>query len=474
MISNNVTTLCILCIFLSWALPCVEGAENTENIGSIEGAGKREIGPSAEETQSLIFLNQLRADPIWETERILFGAQGGISGMRHLDHEKCRQEMVQLKPVPPLVYNMLLTTSARHHARYMIINNTVNHDERQGHEGFTGVSPAQRIIAVRYPGMPMGENVYRNAVTAWNSHRGFIIDWGPDADGMQSPRGHRLSCMSSYNREIGIASVRFEKKRYFATCHNFGNNRAVPRFIGGVFFRDANANAYYDLGEGVGGIRITADSGEETQTTASGNFTLPMQHRNACSIRVQHDGQTFTWTYSAGNENVWLHAVVPDKGERQKVDALLLAYETSEKMQADILRVWWKTRHLSMSQEHKKRIEEISHKEVVYLQKHQIICMRIYSQGNKKKAAKVISKYARMYKMTVVSAWFRDAERSLDAYCLTKNIIDGIRARRSFRVGTISKRVSKNKRIMKKTKTPLFRNVLESQVLLLKRSLVKR
>ncbi|HWA09516.1 MAG TPA: hypothetical protein VG838_08715 [Opitutaceae bacterium] len=55
----------------------------------------------------------------------------------------------------------------------------------------------------------------------------------------------------------------------------FGNANTV--FITGVAYRDNNSNAFYDAGEGIAGVKITADHGNWYATTStSGGYAIPV------------------------------------------------------------------------------------------------------------------------------------------------------------------------------------------------------
>ena len=56
----------------------------------------------------------------------------------------------------------------------------------------------------------MAENVYVTASAVFYGHAGFEIDWGNDAGGMQTGRGHRVNIHNAALREIGAGLIGLE------------------------------------------------------------------------------------------------------------------------------------------------------------------------------------------------------------------------------------------------------------------------
>jgi hypothetical protein len=190
------------------------------------------LEPTAQEVEMLDLINRFRSDPGREIDRVLLGIEAGVSGMgQKLDVEACSTAVAALPKAPPLVFNLELMQSARGHANYMIQSGLTGHYEQQGQPGFTGENPKERILGAGYKGMALGENAFRDAVSVWNSHRGFIIDWGDGPGGMQDPPGHRLAMISPHYREIGCAFIEFDEGRHGSTVHNFGANRNIERLL---------------------------------------------------------------------------------------------------------------------------------------------------------------------------------------------------------------------------------------------------
>ena len=92
----------------------------------------------------------------------------------------------------------------------------------------------------------------------------------------------------------------------------FGNANTV--FITGVAYQDANANGYYDPGEGLAGVKITLDRGNwHAITSTSGGFAIPVA-ANSGTYTLSANGGPFsgaTATATVGAESVKVDWVLP-------------------------------------------------------------------------------------------------------------------------------------------------------------------
>jgi hypothetical protein len=97
-----------------------------------------------------------------------------------------------------------------------------------------------------------------------------------------SGRGHRMSMMLTYWREVGIGinagtdNGQGNTWDSLYTVQNFGRIANSLPFITGVVYRDTNGNGFYDPGEGIGGIRVDIPGTNFFAiTTASGGYSIP-------------------------------------------------------------------------------------------------------------------------------------------------------------------------------------------------------
>ena len=62
--------------------------------------------------------------------------------------------------------------------------------------------------AAGFTGSDRGENCFAAANNAWQSHVGFLIDFGPGGTGgMQAGRGHRINMASPGSNVVGPGAV---------------------------------------------------------------------------------------------------------------------------------------------------------------------------------------------------------------------------------------------------------------------------
>lgn len=260
-------------------------------------------GPTPEEVLILEYMNRFRADPTVDADRIL---EKGVRA--NLDRDKFRREVVELPPVAPLVFNMNLVEACRKHSQYMIYNQ-MTHVQQEGKQGFVAASFSDRARIAGYPSA-RAENCYRDAPNPWESHVGFVVDYGSDPDGMQNPRGHRLSMVNGAYREVGVSAVPHSGR--MSVTHVFGTRGNVPRLAGGVVYMDLNGNQFYDIGEGVGGVKIeVVGAGVGVRTWPSGAYTLELPSTGEVTLVASRDGMTMRQTFPAGSENIKFDWIIP-------------------------------------------------------------------------------------------------------------------------------------------------------------------
>lgn len=91
--------------------------------------------------------------------------------------------------------NSLLDTAAQNHTDYLILNNTLGHNEVENNPGFTGVSPGDRITAAGYIWTSYSENISAGDNDIYES-----------IDGLISAIYHRFGFLGFNHNEIGIGS----------------------------------------------------------------------------------------------------------------------------------------------------------------------------------------------------------------------------------------------------------------------------
>ncbi len=237
--------------------------------------------PTDEETYVLELINRARANP--EKEGIFLTNTGVANVEQAISYFKVNKEIVKsdfktYTKTFPLAFNKYLNAAAK------LTSEMQRDNDVQAHE-INGIDPGDRMTQSGYKWRGYGENIYAYSEDALYSHAGFNIDWGNGPNGVQNPPGHRNNIMgiggSGSLREAGICvlnDIPAEKTvGPKIVSHDFGiagDNSYF--FITGVIYNDLNNNNFYDMGEGVSGVTISADNGKfYAVSTASGAYTIP-------------------------------------------------------------------------------------------------------------------------------------------------------------------------------------------------------
>ncbi|PYE82185.1 CAP domain-containing protein [Pseudoroseicyclus aestuarii] len=228
------------------------------------------ILPTAWEQLTLELINRTRADPGGEAARLLSTDNQGIAqALAYFDVDEAlfTQQMEAFDPAAPLAWNPNLARSAETHTDLMI------QYDRQSHNLPGEPLLGARIADAGYRYSSAAENIYAYVEDPLQAHGGFVIDWGQGPGGMQDPAGHRLTIMNAKFTEIGIAIAEVPEAGAaigpYATTQHFGTRADDAPQLLGVVIADADGDAFYDIGEGLGGITVTATGASGTFSTTS-------------------------------------------------------------------------------------------------------------------------------------------------------------------------------------------------------------
>ena len=228
------------------------------------------VAMTPQEQLFLELVNRARADPLAEVVRNPY--------VDTLNQDVAEDRLISTDPKQPLAPHQSLINAMRGHLEDMLNRDYFGHDSPEGN------TPSDRALAAGYP-VGAGENI------AWS---GNAVQIDEDAEvylrhtGLFESVGHRVNMMRPDWREIGpgVKYGRYtqdgiEFKSIMAGTL-FGNQRNDTYFITGVAISDRLvANNFYEMGEGVGGIFITAENTQtaETytvQTGPTGGYSLPV------------------------------------------------------------------------------------------------------------------------------------------------------------------------------------------------------
>jgi len=282
--------------------------------------------PSPEWQYMLELINRARANGGAEATRLVgFANQGEPpfpGGLQEGPPSINGQSFTIANAAQPLSWNPLLATCAQNHSK--LLNDSDQFFLGVSPHTFGGLTPEQRINAAGYAmnlsteyngpttaGMffPGPENVAENisigsgpftgsklVTTILNQHNSLFTDQSVPG------RGHRMSMMLTYWREIGIGVTAGKDNGQgntwdsLYTVQNFGKLANSTPFITGVVYQDTNGNGFYDPGEGIGGIRVDVPgSNFFAITSPSGGYSVPVPSVNA-SYMASFSGGAFPTT----------------------------------------------------------------------------------------------------------------------------------------------------------------------------------
>jgi Ca2+-binding RTX toxin-like protein len=213
----------------------------------------------------------------------------------------------------PLAFNGDLNESADAHSNWMISADVFNHT------GLGGSSPHQRMINAGYSftgSWTSGENI------AWASLRspsGLQDEVELLHTNLMNSPGHKANILNGKYQEIGIG---FQNGSYLTwdaafVTQNFARSGSKA-FLTGVTMGDKDGDRFYDIGEGLGGLTVSAVSSSgakyTTTTGSAGGYTLALA---AGTYTVTFSGGGYasvTKQVTIGSANVKLDLIDPAGG----------------------------------------------------------------------------------------------------------------------------------------------------------------
>lgn len=213
--------------------------------------------------------------------------------------------------VQPLAFDNDLSESAEGHTNWMLATDTFSHT------GSGGSSPTQRIKAAGYTlsgSWATGENV------AWATTRspaGYNDEVLLLHNNLMNSSGHRANLLNANFREVGLG---FEVGDYRGRSSAFVTENFAKTgsdlFLTGVAFDDKDGDRFYDPGEGLSGITITAKNSSGATFTvnsaSAGGYDLALKP-GTYTVTFSGSGiQTSTQNVTIGTKNVKLDLVDPN------------------------------------------------------------------------------------------------------------------------------------------------------------------
>ena len=246
------------------------------NVWPIETLESRKLlstaTPTPDEQFMLELINRARVLPAVEAKRYNVALNEGLAN-----------GTLSTSARQPLAFNLNLISAARQHSVWMLGAKSFSHT------GANGTNPQTRMINAGYVlaagSTSWAENLGwagRRLVTPVTAdmlselHRRLFVDAGV------SGRGHRVNLLRDNLNEVGVgvATGTFNGFHSAMTTADFASSGSGS-FLTGVAYTDAvKRNNFYNVGEGLGGITITATRADgkvfSTTTWSSGGYTLPL------------------------------------------------------------------------------------------------------------------------------------------------------------------------------------------------------
>ncbi|MCD6048635.1 MAG: SCP-like extracellular [Verrucomicrobia bacterium] len=278
-------------------------------VGLSAGPTLYSIGqPTDDEQLYLELINRARANPpaegIWLSQLTDLGVLNAVDFF-DVNLPVMVAEFSIIPPAQPLAFNSAIIAAARLHSAVMFTNQVQEHQVTSVGEPDLG----QRLLNQGYTLGAAGENIFSYSENTLYGHAGFQIDWGNDADGMQTGRGHRVNIHRADFREIGVGiyeGVNGPVGPQLVT-QDFARSQADLPLLSGVVYHDLNSNVFYDLGEGLGGVSVQVTGAQFYAITAtSGGYTIPLPGNGNYTVTfTAANGGTFTTNVTvAANLNV--------------------------------------------------------------------------------------------------------------------------------------------------------------------------
>ncbi|RJT34953.1 hypothetical protein D3227_23280 [Mesorhizobium waimense] len=210
----------------------------------------------------------------------------------------------------PLAFDNDLSEAAEGHDRWMLATDIFSHT------GSGGSSPTTRMKAAGYVltgSWATGENI------AWATTRaptGYVDEVKLLHTNLMNSSGHRANILNPNFREVGLGfEVGDYKGRSSAFVTEDFAKTATDLFLTGVTFDDKDGDRFYDPGEGLGAITVTAKNSAgqtfKTTTSAAGGYDLVLKPGTYTVTFSGANIATSTQTATIGTKNVKRDLVDP-------------------------------------------------------------------------------------------------------------------------------------------------------------------
>jgi serralysin len=213
----------------------------------------------------------------------------------------------------PLAFNGNLNDSADSHSSWMISADVFDHT------GLSGSTPHQRMVKAGYSFAGSWASAENIAWASLRSPAGLQDEVEFLHTNLMNSPGHKANILNGSYQEIGIG---FQTGGYLTwdaafVTQNFARS-GTKTFLTGVTMDDKDGDRFYDIGEGLGGLTVTAVSSTGAKYTAvtegAGGYSLAL---TAGTYAVTFSGGGYasvTKQVTVGSSNVKLDLIDPAGG----------------------------------------------------------------------------------------------------------------------------------------------------------------
>ncbi|WP_298837645.1 CAP domain-containing protein [uncultured Roseobacter sp.] len=251
------------------------------------------VGLTAQEQYMLELVNRARLDPEAEAERTGDAVDSGVSST----------------PKQALAVDPILSAAADNHSADMLARDFFAHTNPDGD------SPTDRARDEDWD----GGGVWENISARWTSAPSVSDEQGWVAAshaGLWESDGHQFGMLQATHTVVGIG-VDWGEWAYPGTTfptamlvtEKFANDGQT--YLTGVVIDDVDGDEFYDIGEGQGGVQITAWTDENvyaTSTWDSGGYSLAL------------DAGTYSVRFEGGDLETAFETTVTIGGQNEKLD----------------------------------------------------------------------------------------------------------------------------------------------------------
>jgi Ca2+-binding RTX toxin-like protein len=231
------------------------------------------VAVTAAEQLLIELINRARLDPGAESARLGIDLNQGLDPGTITD-----------APMEALAFDAALAAASQGHSAWMLANDVFSHD------GAGGSDAGERMADAGYDfsgSWAWGENL------AWVGNSG-AVDLNAaiirQYDNLFESAGHRENTLDPGFRQIGVAQEAGSFRGYNAAMLTENFARAgTTVFVTGVVYHDRDDDGFYGIGEGRGGLEISADPGDRATAAAAGGYSLATD-AGPVTVTLEQDG----------------------------------------------------------------------------------------------------------------------------------------------------------------------------------------